>query len=824
VNRQAYIEEVFDQVRRLEDPNQREAFLNQTCGADLELRASLEELLSLQNDAEVLFCPLPEAKGPTASPPTASEPPTEAPGTFIGRYKLLEKIGEGGFGVVYLAEQREPVKRRVALKVIKLGMDTRQVVARFEAERQALALMDHPSIAKVLDGGTTETGRPYFVMELVRGVPITAYCEQSNLGIPERVELFVQVCHAVQHAHQKGVIHRDLKPTNILVTQGDGQATPKVIDFGVAKAIQQELTEKTIFTQFHHFIGTPAYMSPEQADLTTLDIDTRSDIYSLGVVLYQLLTGQTPFDGNALLASGLDEMRRTIREVEPARPSTRMRRRRTQDASAETLIPNHQSQIDPDLDWIVMKCLEKDRGRRYETANGLAMDLRRHLAREPVVARPPSLAYRMERFIERNRAFSLAALVAVLALISGGAVSGWALVREREAHRQAEQQLHAALGFMDQMLKEVAPNIEGLTGAAQARETLGQASLKFVKALRPALGEDSALRVMLARALQYVSSAQSTGIGNTVGHFEEGLKHAQEACALLNEPIPQLPEPERLRLLLEARYSVCHCLWGLGRWEEGNARLADVEGVVNQMELWPELARNARQNRSGIRGCLAYSLVLMGKPEQALKVLESAEERQWTSEVLKLGGAAKLSGVDCNELAVVANHFNNHGTALGLLSRFEEAVVDAGEEVRIWSLLVEQRPKEVIYQVRRAEGWAQQGWVLTATGHTNEGLKKLESSRQEVERLVSQDPANDNFKQARVAITSLQALGFAAWSAVPGASGQQKRERMQQAEMYSSEGAQFASAAKSKEAGARMAFTRRVLDAGKAQLETGRKE
>lgn len=323
---------------------------------------------------------------------------TEHAGDKVGRYKLLQQIGEGGCGIVYMAEQEAPVRRRVALKIIKLGMDTREVVARFEAERQALALMDHPNIARVFDGGATETGRPYFVMELVRGEPITQYCDARRLTTRERLELFIQVCQAVQHAHQKGIIHRDLKPSNVLVTELDGRATPKVIDFGVAKATEQRLTEKTLFTRFGQVVGTPAYMSPEQAGFGGLDIDTRSDVYSLGVLLYELLTGSPPFDAKQLREAGFEAILRTIREVEPPKPSTRLS---TLSQESRATVANRR-QLEPaklngllrgDLDWIVMKAMEKDRARRYETANGLGKDIERHLRNEPVVAAAPSKLY-----------------------------------------------------------------------------------------------------------------------------------------------------------------------------------------------------------------------------------------------------------------------------------------------------------------------------------------------------------------------------------------------------------------------------------------------
>ncbi len=346
----------------------------------------------------------------------AVEPRFEGPGGQVGHYHLLQVLGEGGMGVVYLAEQTEPIHRTVALKIIKLGMDTRQVIARFEAERQALALMDHPNIARVLDAGATETGRPYFVMELVTGVSITDYCDRNHLSTKDRLALFLQVCHAVQHAHQKGIIHRDLKPSNVLVTLVDGAPVPKIIDFGIAKATEQRLTEKTLFTRYGHIIGTPVYMSPEQAELSDLDIDTRSDIYSLGVLLYELLTGAPPFSEAQLRQGGYVEMQRVIREQVPVKPSTRIRAATRDRRSPDRLSAKSQSgegpptrriafgnpdwrsqgsrepayeQVRGDLDWIVMKSLEKDRVRRYETVSGLAEDIRRHLAHEPVLAAAP---------------------------------------------------------------------------------------------------------------------------------------------------------------------------------------------------------------------------------------------------------------------------------------------------------------------------------------------------------------------------------------------------------------------------------------------------
>jgi serine/threonine protein kinase len=539
---------------------------------------------------------------------TVDEAPRERPGTVIGPYKLLQQIGEGGMGTVYMAEQTQPVQRRVAVKLIKPGMDSRQVIARFEAERQALAVMDHPNIAKVLDGGTTDAGRPYFVMDLVKGVPITRYCDDHRLTPRQRLELFIPVCQAIQHAHQKGVVHRDLKPSNVLVALYDGKPVPKVIDFGVAKATGQSLTDKTLVTGFGNIVGTLEYMSPEQAEINQLDIDTRSDIYSLGVLLYELLTGSPPFSRKELEKAGILEMLRLIRELEPSKPSIKLS---TADG-LPTLAANRGTEpaklaklIRGELDWIVMKAIEKDRNRRYETANGFAMDVQRYLANEPVLACPPSATYRLKKFVRRNLGPVLAGAALLLALVAGIVGTTWGLLRAnraRLAEAQREAETRAVLDFVENKILAAARPKEqegGLGPKATLREAV-EAALPFVETSfteQPLI--EGRLRTTLGTSLGYL------------GDWDKAAEQFQKAHTLRSQHLGR----DHLDTLASTNH-LARCYLYLGRYADA-LPLHEETLALRKVKLGPDHPDTLMSMNN-----VAETYRLLGRSADALKLHE----------------------------------------------------------------------------------------------------------------------------------------------------------------------------------------------------------
>jgi len=488
-----------------DDPKERQAFLDYACTDNPGLRERLEEMLEIEGDAATFFEFQPEVQ-PEGG--VAKKREEEGVGAYIGRYRLITRIGTGGCGIVYYAEQEEPVRRKVALKIVKLGMDTEAVIARFELERQALAQMDHPNIARVLDAGATASGRPYFVMELVDGEKITDFCDANHLGIRQRLELFVQVCRAIQHAHQKGLIHRDIKPSNVLVQLRDGVPVPKVIDFGIAKATAATVAGAVTFTQSGQFLGTPAYMSPEQAQ-GSAEVDTRSDIYSLGVLLYELLSGRTPFNLKRLTDNSMDEVRRIIREEEPRHPSASFKMATPEERAAiaanrGTEIPRLASELAGDLDWIVMKALEKERSRRYDSATGFAMDVLRYVNDEPVLARPPSRGYLLGKLVRRNKIIFSLGSIAVIGLLAGLGTSTWMFFQERAERQKAEAEQRKA--ELRELIAHAAVRIE-YHDLAGADKLLGEVPLNQTPASLEAAKAFGAVGNWHMQAARYTDAA-----------------------------------------------------------------------------------------------------------------------------------------------------------------------------------------------------------------------------------------------------------------------------------------------------------------------------
>jgi serine/threonine protein kinase/Tfp pilus assembly protein PilF len=765
-------------------PERWDAYLAEACGGDAELHRRVRNLLRAHREGGSFL------EAPAAGLITDREAPvTEGPGAVLGPYQLLEAIGEGGFGVVFRAEQQQPIRRQVALKVLKPGMDSRQVIARFEAERQALALMDHPNIARVLDAGATASGRPYFVMELVPGVAITDYCDQNQLTPRARLELFVPVCQAVQHAHQKGIIHRDLKPSNVLVTRHDGVPVVKVIDFGIAKALGQQLTDKTLLTGFAQLIGTPLYMSPEQAEMSGLDVDTRSDIYSLGVLLYELLAGTTPFDQERLKQAGYDEVRRILREEEPPRPSARLS---TLGQAAATVSARRQS--DPrrlrqlfrgELDWVVLKALEKDRNRRYESASALAADVERYLHDEPIQACPPSAWYRFRKFARRNKvwlgtlsAVSVAVVLAVAVLV----VSLVVIDRERtEAMRQrddAQAQRQRARRAVDRMYTEVAekwlaqqPRLEPLQKQfleealhfyeefAQEHSSDPELRLETAKAhcrvgqIRHRLGETALAEEAFAQAIRLLEQlvadypAQATyrsALADSHYHLGQTLATKQELalaekelarCVVLRQQlVADFPDAaDHGRDLAGAYLSLANveANRGLAGKAEGSYRQA-----IALLDKLPAALAETAACRLDLARCLqGLGAVLAGegRPAEAEKSLHQA-----------VALLQKLSGDAPTEPDL------RHRLAWGLRVSGEAELAEAEPALRRALLLSEKLAADfpAVPDYRFAEGLCRHclGRLLRHTGRPQEAVEMLRRAAQLYEKLATEYPALHQYR------------------------------------------------------------------------------
>jgi serine/threonine protein kinase/tetratricopeptide (TPR) repeat protein len=746
---------IFIEALEREDPAERAAYLDQACGRDPALRRRLERLLQRHQQAESFL----ESPALVA---TVSEPIRQLPGTMIGPYKVLEQIGEGGFGVVFLAEQQQPLHRLVALKVLKPGLDSRQVIARFEAEQQALSLMDHPHIAKVLDAGATEapgspsagSGRPYFVMELVKGVPLTRYCDEARLSVRERLELFLPVCQAVQHAHQKGVIHRDLKPSNILVALYDGKPVPKVIDFGVAKAIGRKLTEHALFTAFGTMVGTLEYMAPEQAERNHLNVDTRADIYSLGVVLYELLTGTTPLERHRLQEVALGEMLRLIQEQEPPKPSTRLSQSQTLPsvAAARQVEPRRLCQLlQGELDWVVMKALAKERDRRYETANALAADIGRYLRDEPVLAGPPGAGYRLRKLVRRHWGKVMAGAGMLALLLAGVVGSTWQAVRATRAEQAATAALAAEMAALT---AETAAKAQ----ARQALDTLTDDVVQTLFAKQPVLGEaeKAFLRKVLesyeaftrqagdsaeARALQARGFFRVAVLRARLGAQPEAEAAYRQSLALWESLAAEAPEAAEYRSgAARCHNALANLLGDLGRRGEAEA------AYRRALTVWEQLAADfpdSPEYRDGLAigqsnlGILLKHLGRLAEAEAALRRAVALNEQ--------LAADYPTTPQQREHLAIC---FNNLGNVVREQEKYAEAEASHRRALALQQQLAAESPAAPAYRKQLASSYHNLALALRRLEKYAEAEAALHRAVALNEQLAAECPAVPKYRSA----------------------------------------------------------------------------